>query len=151
MVRAFTYISTMGADGLKAATENAVLNANYIKESLKNHYKVAIDEICKHEVVFAGLKDNPNGISTLEVAKRLIDYGYHPPTIYFPLIVENALMVEPTESESLDTINEFIHIMKKIAEEAKTNPEIFKTAPHNTPVRRVDEVKAARNPILTAL
>ena len=148
LVRAYTYILTMGQDGLKKASENAVLNANYIKEALKDHYKVAIDEICKHEVIFAGLKDNPNKVSTLDVAKRLIDYGVHPPTVYFPLIVEEALMVEPTETESLDTINHFIEVMKKIAEEAKENPELLHDAPYNTPVRRLDQVKAARNPVL---
>lgn len=148
LVRAYTYILTMGSDGLKKASENAVLNANYIKESLKDHYKVAIDEICQHEVIFAGLKDNPNKISTLDVAKRLIDYGVHPPTVYFPLIVEEALMVEPTETESLETIDNFIEVMKKIAEEAKENPELLHDAPYNSPVRRLDQVKAARNPVL---
>jgi len=102
LVRAYTYILTMGREGLKAASENAVLNANYIKEALKDYYKVAIDNVCKHEVIFAGLKDNPNHVSTLDVAKRLIDYGVHPPTVYFPLIVEEALMIEPTESESYE-------------------------------------------------
>jgi len=148
LVKAYTYILSMGSDGLKSASENAVLNANYIKEGLKDYYKVAIDEVCMHEVVFAGLKDNPNGLSTVDVAKRMIDYGVHPPTVYFPLIVEEALMVEPTESESIETINEFIEVMKKIAVEAKENPELLHDAPHNAPVRRLDQVKAARTPIL---
>ncbi len=148
LVRAYTYILTMGREGLKAASENAVLNANYIKEALKDYYKVAIDQVCKHEVVFAGLKDNPNHISTLDVAKRLIDYGVHPPTVYFPLIVEEALMIEPTESESLESINEFVEVMKKIAIEAKENPEVLHEAPQNAPVRRLDQVKAARTPVL---
>jgi len=148
LVRAYTYILTMGREGLKAASENAVLNANYIKEALKDYYKVAIDEVCKHEVIFAGLKDNPNHISTLDVAKRLIDYGVHPPTVYFPLIVEDALMIEPTESESLESINEFVEVMKIIAIEAKKNPEVLHEAPQNALVRRLDQVKAARTPIL---
>lgn len=148
LVRAYTYILTMGRDGLKAASENAVLNANYIKEALKDYYNVAIDDICKHEVVFAGLKDNPNHISTLDVAKRLIDYGVHPPTVYFPLIVEDAIMIEPTESESLESINEFVKVMKIVALEAKENPEVLHEAPQNAPVRRLDQVKAARTPIL---
>ncbi|HCO74182.1 MAG TPA: aminomethyl-transferring glycine dehydrogenase subunit GcvPB [Clostridium sp.] len=148
LVRAYTYILTMGREGLKAASENAVLNANYIKEALKDYYKVAIDEVCKHEVIFAGLKDNPNHISTLDVAKRLIDYGVHPPTVYFPLIVEDALMIEPTESESLESINEFVEVMKIIAIEAKENPEVLHEAPQNALVRRLDQVKAARTPIL---
>ncbi|ARC84613.1 glycine cleavage system P-family protein [Clostridium argentinense CDC 2741] len=148
LVKAYTYILSMGSDGLKSVSENAVLNANYIKEALKDYYKVSIDEVCKHEVIFAGLKDNPNGLSTVDVAKRMIDYGVHPPTVYFPLIVEEALMVEPTESESIETINEFIEVMKKIAVEAKENPELLHDAPHNAPVRRLDQVKAARIPIL---
>ncbi|MBW9155919.1 aminomethyl-transferring glycine dehydrogenase subunit GcvPB [Clostridium tagluense] len=148
LVRAHTYILSMGKEGLKAASEIAVLNANYIKEALKDHYNVAIEDICKHEIIFAGLKDNPNHISTLDVAKRLMDYGVHPPTVYFPLIVENALMIEPTESESLESINEFVEIMKKIALEAKENPEVLHEAPHAAPVRRLDQVKAARTPIL---
>jgi glycine dehydrogenase subunit 2 len=148
LVRAYTYILTMGREGLKAASENAVLNANYIKEALKDYYKVAIDNVCKHEVIFAGLKDNPNHVSTLDVAKRLIDYGVHPPTVYFPLIVEEALMIEPTESESLESINEFVEVMKKIAIEAKENPKVLHEAPQNALVRRLDQVKAARTPIL---
>ncbi|MBU3204485.1 aminomethyl-transferring glycine dehydrogenase subunit GcvPB [Clostridium algidicarnis] len=148
MVRAYTYILTLGSDGLKEASEVAVLNANYIKESLRDYYKIAIDKVCKHEIVFAGIKNKETGVSTLDVAKRLIDYGFHPPTVYFPLIVDNALMIEPTETESKETIDEFIDAMIKIAKEAEKDPEIFKTAPHNTPVRRLDEVKAARTPIV---
>ncbi len=147
-LRAYTYIHTMGAKGLKAASENAVLNANYMKFALKDDYKTINDHTTMHEVVFAGLRDKTNGISTLEVAKRIIDYGYHPPTIYFPLIVDSALMVEPTETESKQTMDAFIDAMKKIAEEARTTPEVFKTAPHNTPVRRIDEVAAVKNPVL---
>lgn len=147
-LRAYTYILSMGRDGLKKASQDAVLNANYIKFSLKDDYKIVNDDPTMHEVVFAGLKDKSSGVTTLDVAKRLIDYGFHPPTIYFPLIVDQALMVEPTETESKETMDHFIGAMKMIAEEARTNPEIFKTAPHNTPIRRVDEVAAVKNPIL---
>lgn len=147
LVRAYTYILTMGAEGLKKVSETAVLNANYMKEKLKNYY-MALDTVCKHEFVLGGLKDANSGVTTLDVAKRLIDYGYHPPTIYFPLIVDSAIMVEPTETESLETLDAFIDAMISIAKEAVEAPELLKAAPNNTPVRRVDEVKAARNPIL---
>lgn len=148
MVKAYTYILTMGKEGLKAASENAVLNANYIKESLRDHYNIGKDDICKHEVILSTLKENPHHIATLDIAKRLIDYGVHPPTVYFPLIIEEALMIEPTESESKETIDEFINAMKKIAVEAKENPELLHEAPIKAPVRRLDQVKAARKPIL---
>ncbi|APH20287.1 aminomethyl-transferring glycine dehydrogenase subunit GcvPB [Clostridium botulinum] len=148
MVKAYTYILTMGKEGLKAASENAVLNANYIKESLRDYYNIGKDDICKHEVILSTLKENPHHIATLDIAKRLIDYGVHPPTVYFPLIIEEALMIEPTESESKETVDEFIDAMKKIAVEAKENPEILHEAPVNAPVRRLDQVKAARKPIL---
>ncbi len=148
ILRAYVYMLTMGRDGLKAASTNAVLNANYMKESLRNHYKVAVDQTCMHEVVFQGLLEPVDGISTLDVAKRIIDYGYHPPTMYFPLIVEGALMIEPTETESKETLDDYIEALKKIAIEAKENPELLKDAPHETPVRRVDEVLAARQLIL---
>ncbi|MBT1280171.1 aminomethyl-transferring glycine dehydrogenase subunit GcvPB [Thermoanaerobacter sp. CM-CNRG TB177] len=148
LVKAYSYILTMGAEGLKRASEMAVLNANYLKEKLKNHYKVAVDKVCMHEFVLAGLLEKVNDIRTLDVAKRLIDYGFHPPTIYFPLIVEEAIMIEPTETENKETLDAFIEAMIKIAEEAKENPQLLKEAPHNTPVRRVDEVLAARNPVL---
>ncbi|APQ97839.1 aminomethyl-transferring glycine dehydrogenase subunit GcvPB [Clostridium botulinum] len=148
MVKAYTYILTMGREGLKAASENAVLNANYIKESLRDYYNIGKDDICKHEVILSTLKENPHHIATLDIAKRLIDYGVHPPTVYFPLIIEEALMIEPTESESKETVDEFIDAMKKIAVEAKENPELLHEAPVNAPVRRLDQVKAARKPIL---
>lgn len=148
LIKAYSYILTMGAEGLKRASEMAVLNANYLKEKLKNHYKVAVDKVCMHEFVLAGLLEKVNDITTLDVAKRLIDYGFHPPTIYFPLIVDSAIMIEPTETESKETLDAFIEAMIKIAEEAKENPQLLKEAPHNTPVRRVDEVLAARNPVL---
>jgi glycine dehydrogenase subunit 2 len=148
VLRAYSYILSMGSDGLKEASTSAVLNANYIKERLKDDYKVAIDETCMHEVVFAGIKDKDTGVTTLEIAKRLIDYGFHPPTIYFPLIVDSSLMVEPTETESMETMDEFIAAMKSIAREAREEPELLHSAPHISPVRRLDEVKAARSPKL---
>lgn len=149
MLKAYAYILIMGADGLKKASETAVLNANYIRVRLQNYYKVAIDKICMHELVLDGLIDKSTHVTTLDVAKRLMDYGYHPPTIYFPLIVHEALMIEPTETEKLETLDEFIDAMIKIAEEAKVNPEIVKSAPNSTVIKRLDEVKAARTPILT--
>lgn len=148
LVRAFSYILTMGAEGLKEASENAVLNANYIRVKLKDYYKLPIDKLCKHEVVFSGLKENENHITTLDIAKRLLDYGYHPPTIYFPLIISEAMMIEPTETEKLETLDEFIDTMIKIAEEAKETPELVKNAPNNTYIKRLDEVRAARTPIV---
>lgn len=148
MVRAYTYIKTMGAEGLKKASEIAVLNANYLKDRLKDTYYLPIDKVCKHEFVLGGLDKEKYEVTTLDVAKRLLDYGYHPPTIYFPLIVDNSIMIEPTETESLETLDGFVETMKKIAKEAKEDPELLKTAPHNTIVRRVDEVSAARTPIL---
>lgn len=148
LVRAYTYILTMGAEGLKRASEMAVLNANYVQEKLKDYYNLPVDTICKHECVFAGLKNELNHCSTLDVAKRLLDMGYHPPTIYFPLIVPNALMIEPTETESLETLDAFIEVMIQIAKEADETPELLKNAPTTTQIRRVDEVLAARSPIL---
>lgn len=148
VIKAYCYVSIMGAEGLKKASEMAVLNANYIKSKLHEYYNEPIDGVCKHEFVMAGLKDAPSNVSTLDVAKRLIDYGYHPPTIYFPLIINNALMIEPTETESKETLDNFIEVTIKIAKEAKENPEILINSPYNTPVRRLDEVKAARKPIL---
>ena len=127
----------------------ATLNANYIKESLKDVYELPIPGICKHEFVFNGLKDKSTGVTTMDVAKRLLDYGYHAPTIYFPLLFHESLMIEPTENESKETIDGFIAVMRKIAEEAKENPEIVKSAPHNTPIGRVDDVQAAKHPIVT--
>lgn len=146
-VRAYTYILALGSDGLKEASEIAVLNANYLKEMLKDEYNIPIDVLCKHEFILNGIK-GAKEVSTLDIAKRMIDYGFHPPTIYFPLIVENAMMFEPTETESKETLDDFITALNKIAKEAKTNPELLKNAPHNTPVRRLDEVKAARTPVL---
>ena len=149
LMRAYTYILTLGKENIRMAGPLATLNANYIKESLKQHYKLPIPGVCKHEFVFDGLLDNPNNLTTLDVAKRLLDYGYHAPTIYFPLLFHQSIMIEPTETESKETIDEFINIMKVIAEEARTSPETLQHAPHHTPVRRLDETTAAKTPILT--
>lgn len=148
VVRAYAYILSMGPDGLKQVAENAVLNANYIATKLKDVYHLPIDTICMHECVFSGDWQKKGGVSTLDIAKRLLDFGYHPPTIYFPLIVSEALMIEPTECESKETLDEFINVMRQIADEAKNNPEIVKTAPHNTIISRLDEAMAARKPIV---
>ncbi len=146
VVKAYCYILSLGKENIANVAKLAVLNANYIKESLKDTYKLPITELCKHEVVFDGLISEK--ATTLEVAKRLLDYGYHPPTIYFPLLFHQSMMIEPTESESKETIDDFIKIMKIIAQEADENPELLHNAPHNTLVRRLDEVKAAKTPIL---
>lgn len=149
MMRALAYIVTLGSDNLKWVGPLATLNANYIKESLKDCYELPIEGVCKHEFVFDGLKDKSTGVTTLDVAKRLLDYGYHAPTIYFPLLFHQALMIEPTESESKETLDGFIAMMRKIAQEATENPELVKTAPHSTPVHRLDDTKAALKQIVT--
>lgn len=149
MMRALAYIVTLGCDNLKWVGPLATLNANYIKESLKDCYELPIEGVCKHEFVFDGLKDKSTGVTTLDVAKRLLDYGYHAPTIYFPLLFHQALMIEPTESESKETLDGFIAVMRKIAQEAAENPELVKTAPHSTPVHRLDDTKAALKQIVT--
>jgi len=146
IVKAYAYILTLGKENLNMVGKLSVLNANYIKESLKDDYYLPIKGLCKHEVVFDGLLDKSTGVTTLDVAKRLLDFDVHPPTIYFPLLFSQSLMIEPVENESLDTIDEFISIMKKIAVEAKENPDMVKHAPYNTVVRRLDEVGAARKP-----
>ena len=149
MVRAYTYILSLGRENVKNVGPMATLNANYIKEQLKDCYELPIEGVCKHEFVFDGLKDKSTGVTTLDVAKRLLDYGYHAPTIYFPLLFHQAIMIEPTETESKETLDNFIAIMRKVAEEAISDPEMVKSAPHTTPVRRLDETTAARKPILT--
>lgn len=149
MMRALAYIVTLGSDNLKWVGPLATLNANYIKESLKDCYELPIEGVCKHEFVFDGLKDKSTGVTTLDVAKRLLDYDYHAPTIYFPLLFHQALMIEPTESESKETLDGFIAVMRKIAQEAAENPELVKTAPHSTPVHRLDDTKAALKQIVT--
>ena len=148
LVRAYSYIRAMGPDGLKKASEMAVLNANYIKEKLKGHYHLPYDQVCMHESVFSDKLQSKNDVHTLDIAKRLMDYGFHPPTIYFPLIVPGAIMIEPTETETKETLDRFIEAMINIAKEADENPDLVKNAPHNTRLGRLDEVTAARNPVL---
>lgn len=148
LVRAYAYILMMG-DNLKEASENAVLNANYLKEKLKGAYLLPYDEPCMHEFVLSGEKQkHENGVSTLNIAKALMDENTHPPTVYFPLIVHEAIMIEPTESETKQVLDEFVDAMLKIAKVAKTNPEVVISAPHTTPVKRLDETLAARHPDL---
>ncbi len=147
LVRGYAYIRSVGREGLLEVSENAVINANYILANLRDQYRPSYDRKCMHEVVFAGLRER-NGIKTLDVAKRLIDFGIHPPTIYFPLIVDEALMIEPTETESKETIDRFIFAMQQIAREAREDPGIIRSAPHVTQIGRLDEATAARKPIL---
>ena len=148
LLRAYTYIMMLGKQNVKMVGPLAVLGANYIKESLKDCYKLPIESVCKHEFVFDGLVDQSTGVVTLDIAKRLLDYGFHAPTIYFPLLFHQAIMIEPTETESKETLDGFIEIMRHIAAEAVSDPESLKTAPHTTPVRRLDETTAARQPVL---
>ncbi|MCD6435547.1 MAG: aminomethyl-transferring glycine dehydrogenase subunit GcvPB [Clostridiales bacterium] len=148
LLKAYSYILSMGSDGLVSASQLAVLNANYLKESLKDDYILPVKSVCKHEFVFSGLKE-ANGAHTLDIAKRMMDYGYHPMTIYFPLIVDQAMMIEPTETETKETLDDFIYALKEIAKEARETPEKLMEAPTTTLVRRLDEVTAARKPILT--
>ena len=149
MMRAYAYILTLGRNEIKHVGPLATLNANYIKESLKDVYDLPIDGLCCHEFVFDGLKDKSTGVTTMDVAKRLLDYGYHAPTIYFPLLFHESLMIEPTENESKETLDGFIAVMRQIAEEARTNPDEVKSAPHTTPIGRVDDVLAAKHPVTT--
>lgn len=149
LVRAYSYIRRMGRDGLRRASEMAILNANYIKERLRDTYHLPYDsEPCMHECVFTDKLQQVNNVTTMDIAKRLIDYGFHPPTVYFPLVVQGAIMIEPTETETLETLDRFIEAMKRISDEARDNPEVLKNAPSNTKVGRVDETKAAREPVL---
>ncbi len=148
LLRAYTYILMLGKQNVKKVGPLAVLGANYIKESLKDCYYLPIESVCKHEFVFDGLADKSTGVTTLDVAKRLLDYGFHAPTIYFPLLFHQAIMIEPTETESKETLDGFIEIMRHIAAEAIEDPDSLKTAPHTTPVRRLDETTAARQPVL---
>lgn len=148
MVRAYSYILSMGAENLKNASRLAVLNANYIKEMLKKEFDLPYDRPCMHECVFSDKKQRANKITTLDMAKRLMDYGFYPPTIYFPLVVNGAIMIEPTETESVENLDLFIDALRSIAEEAKNDPEIVRQAPHKCKVRRLDEVTAARKPCL---
>jgi glycine dehydrogenase subunit 2 len=148
MLRAYSYILSLGPDGLKKASQLAVLNANYIKEKLKGTFHLPHDRPCMHECVFSDKNQAPYGVTTLDMAKRLMDYGFHPPTIYFPLVVPGAIMIEPTETECKEDIDRFIDAMQQIAREAAENPQLLHDAPHNSKVRRLDEVAAARKPCL---
>ncbi len=148
MIKAYSYILSMGADNLKKASQLAVLNANYIKEKLKDTFHLPYDRPCMHECVFSDKFQKPEKVTTLDIVKRLMDYGFHPPTIYFPLVVNGAIMIEPTETESKEDIDRFIDTLKTIADEAKNHPEQLKDAPTRCKVRRLDEVTAARKPRL---
>jgi len=145
MVKAYAYIRQIGAKGLREVSENAIINANYLKENLKDYYHLPYDDICQHEFVLSGMRQREKGVKTLDLAKRLLDFGLHAPTVYFPLIVSEALMIEPTETESKESLDEFIQAMIQIAKEVEENPEIVRSAPQNTPVTRLDEAKAAKD------
>ena len=152
LLKAYAWILSMGPDGLYEASETSIINANYVLTKLKNDYRPSYDRFCGHECVLTGRDYKEYGVKTLDIAKRLMDYGIHPPTIYFPHFAphaEETMMVEPPESESKEVLDEFIDIMLKIADEAKTSPDLLTEAPHVTPIRRTDDVLAARRPILT--
>lgn len=148
MVKAYAYLRSLGEAGLREVSENAVLNANYVLHGLRDHFDLPYDRPCLHECVFSGKIQAKLGVHTLDIAKRLMDLGFHPPTVYFPLIVDEALMIEPTETESLETLESFVDAMRQISEEAETEPEKVRAAPRTTPVGRLDEVAAARKPNL---
>jgi glycine dehydrogenase subunit 2 len=147
-VRAYAFILAHGPEGLKRMSETAVLNANYLRKQLEGTWHLPYRSATLHEVVFSDKHLEATGVRTLDVAKRLMDYGFHPPTIYFPLIVKGALMIEPTETESREELDAFVAAMQAIDAEAKSDPDLVKHAPHTTPVRRLDETTAARNPVL---
>ena len=149
VLRALAYLLTLGRENIKKVGPLATLNANYVKESLRKDYLLPIDGTCMHEFVFDGLADKSTGVTTLDVAKRLLDYGVHAPTIYFPLLFHEAMMIEPTENESIETLDAFIEVMKRIAKESADEPDLVKSAPHSTPVRRLDDTLAALKPIVT--
>ena len=149
LVRAYTYIRSYGPDGLLHVSQSAILNANYIKHELSSDYDIAYPQICQHEfIATAERQKEESGVTALDIAKRLLDFGMYAPTIYFPLIVHEAMMIEPTETETRETLDYFVSVMKQIAEESRTNPEVVKTAPHTTPVGRLDQALAARKPNL---
>ncbi|SFE30479.1 aminomethyl-transferring glycine dehydrogenase subunit GcvPB [Alteribacillus iranensis] len=147
-LRAYTYIRTMGAEGLRKVSEYAVLNANYLMRRLEPYFDLPYNRHCKHEFVLSGKRQKKLGVKTLDMAKRLLDYGYHPPTIYFPINIEECMMMEPTETETKETLDEFADAMIQIAQEVEENPEIVQEAPHHTVVKRLDEALAARKPVL---
>jgi glycine dehydrogenase subunit 2 len=149
MVRAYAYIREMGREGLKDATDYAVLNANYLRAKLRDTYDIPFDTMCMHEVILSDRRlTKETGIKTLDIAKRLIDYGFHPPTVYFPLLVAGAMMIEPTETESKETLDQFVAAMKAIAKEAHEAPEAIHAAPSLTRLGRLDEARAARKPVM---
>jgi len=149
LVKAYAYIRSLGPEGLKRVAEVAVLNANYIKERLKPYWDLPYDRVCMHECVFSAERlQKETGVRAMDIAKRLIDYGFHPPTIAFPLIVREAIMIEPTETESRETIDAFCDAMIRIAREIRENPELVREAPKTTPIGRLDEVSAARKPVV---
>ncbi|MDO8949964.1 MAG: aminomethyl-transferring glycine dehydrogenase subunit GcvPB [Actinomycetota bacterium] len=149
LVRAYTYIRALGAEGITEVSEQAVLSANYLKEKLKGAFDLPYDRVCMHEFVLSGSRQRKaNGVRTLDMAKRLLDHGVHPPTIYFPLIVDEAIMIEPTETESLEVLDSFVEAMLAIAREAEDSPDLLHDAPYTTPVRRLDEAKAVKEPDL---
>ena len=148
LVRAYTYVLRMGGEGLRRASEDAVLNANYLRVRLRDVYHIPYDRTCMHEFVASAARQKTNGVEARDIAKRILDFGMHAPTVYFPLTVPEALMIEPTETESLRSLDEFVSAMRSIAEECDKRPEVVREAPHNTPVRRPDEVEAARHPVL---
>lgn len=150
-MRAYLYIKLHGQYGLRKNAEHAVLNANYLKKKLGEILTVPFSKSCMHEFVLQADKFLPQGIRALDLAKRLLDYGIHPPTIYFPLMIKECMLIEPTESESKATLDRFIEVMQKIAEEAISDPNLVKNAPHTMPNRRLDEVIAAKKPILKHL
>ncbi len=147
-VRAYAYIRTMGPDGLKQVSRDAVLNANYLLRRLAPYYDVPFNQHCKHEFVLSGKRQKKLGVRTLDIAKRLLDFGYHPPTIYFPIIIEECMMIEPTETEAKETLDEFADALIQIAKETEENPEVVQQAPHTTIIKRLDETRAARKPVL---
>jgi glycine dehydrogenase subunit 2 len=148
MIKAYGYIRTMGPENLKKASQLAVLNANYVKERLKGSLHLAYDRPCMHECVFSDSRQKDSHILTLDMAKRLMDYGFHPPTVYFPLVVDGAIMVEPTETESKEDLDQYIEAFKAVVNEAKADPDLLHEAPHKCKVRRLDETTAARKPCL---
>jgi glycine dehydrogenase subunit 2 len=148
LVRAFTYMIMLGGKGLREASEHAVLNANYLQAQLRGTYNIPFFRICMHEFVMEGHWEDAPGIHALDISKRLMDFGFHPPTNYFPLIVPEALMIEPTETESKETLDAFVAALKQIAHEAHTDPGKLQAAPHDTSFGRMDEVQAARNLVL---
>jgi glycine dehydrogenase subunit 2 len=148
MVRAYVYIRMLGASGLRRVAEHAVLNANYLKRLIENTYRVPYDRVCMHEFVCEGHLADADDVRALDISKRLMDYGFHPPTNYFPLIVHEALMIEPTETESKETLDRFADALLRIADEARENPGLLHDAPHSTPVGRLDEVRAAKELVL---